>query len=800
MKGQFGKFHFLQYFDPVYYGAANFDQMCADIPACCPPEVSDRSSVGVDTTLGFSRSFVSEANITPVIGQKVTENLSTRQADAFSEYDEADDSSRQSSPAPISPDRREIVPQIAAAPEITTRREENGGEMVIRLRREKQIEREKKSAEKKLQGVSPDEMAGERSDTGEGSGGGAPGSPGGQRASRETNEGDAALSDDADSFSMIGFFLYQWNRLPGVSLSRVTKALLCCIVGSLILYHIYPGGGILFEWMKPNPDFTYIPPVDAPRDMNELIERVHTVEKELGSFGQFVSSFESKYREVLENEVGMLKHTLESTAFDSASSQNELRAEIASLSKTLETVKRLQDAIKDDAKKKLATLYEAQGKLDKELADFRALQKVRNDAIEAFEKALPKQMVATLRPNGDFQLSEKFQKSLQDIFEKIFPRHFKDAMDDAKLAGFDKIPSWEAFLQDNEHKLHELIEQHTPGGLAEEGDGTPGGVVLSKATVMLVIQEEAEKYHKKWEMETFLPNFESKFANQLEELQNQIRRENTVHFSSVSSSILAAASAVASDAAEYAARNAASSPRRPSEGRFERISQGSKELLATLPDYASLLVGASVWPYVTSPTYKRTSGQGFIYFLYSVFGRGPRVLPPPALAISPSTEVGECWPFPEGSGDIGIKLSEPIYVSHVTVDHVSKQQAIDISSAPKNMEFWIKVPDAAAKNELESALPEPPGQWYRDGHTAEQTGGEWVRVHTFMYDIHSDSAAQTVQLPIDLERLGISSRIVAFRILDNWGQPSYTCLYRVRVHGYPAEDVSARGDEEEGGK
>ncbi|KAG0134263.1 hypothetical protein HOY82DRAFT_584151 [Tuber indicum] len=493
----------------------------------------------------------------------------------------------------------------------------------------------------------------------------------------------------------------------------------------------------------------------------------------------------------------------------SSADRDKIRNEINSLSSTLDTVRVLQDAMLEDNRRKLDSLLSAQQALDRELSDFRALQKARNEAMQSFEEALPKQMVATLGPNGKVQLTDEFQDSLQDVFSKIFPKHFNDAIAKTGPSGIGKIPSWEAFMKGNEDKLKDLIQKHASAGDGVGKNGKPGGVVLSKSFVMAMIQEEAEKYHKKWEVETFLPDFESKFESQLEELQRRIRRENREHFSSASSSILAAASAIASGTASRAARNMAQEFADSRGGRRTsgRISQGGKERWATLPDYASIITGASIWPYITSPSYDWTGGRGYHHFAWRLFGRGARISPPPALAITPSTEVGECWPFPERSGDIGIKLAKPIYVSHVTIDHVPKQQAIEISSAPKNIEFWIRVP-AERKEELQKAVGKPASEWFRQDSDTQKiqqqqlqmsgnNGGEWVRVHEFMYDIHTaGSPVQTFELPVDLTRLNVTSHFVAFRIVDNWGHPNFTCLYRVRVHGYPPKRDLPIGDGE----
>ncbi|KAG0642051.1 hypothetical protein HOY80DRAFT_952140 [Tuber brumale] len=784
-------------------------------------EISDRSSVGVDTTLGFSRSYVSEDDLDPALGKKVSENL----ARGFGEAEESGveepemvvqrraPSGRRPVPAPSQPAGRKARgadSRIPAAIPGFIQSKVGDSPRVLAGKRAKELERERmqeidnaRLGRQKQRELLEREREAAKSAENPGGVGGDEG--GGDEGGDEGGDGGTGDTDADDvPFNYFGFADFLWQRWLGVSISGVAKTVLVCFLATAVTHYLVTSYGLEFGWRRDGSGITYIPPSEAPKNVDELVYRLHTVEKELGNFGHLASSFETKYRQVLEKELSVLKDSLTSAEMESSTDRDKIRDEINSLSSTLDTVKELQNALLEDNKRKLDKLYSEQQALDQELSDFKALQEARSEAMRSFEEALPRQMVATLGPNGKVQLTDEFKDSLQDVFSKIFPKHFKDAI--AKTgwsSGIGKIPSWEAFIKGNEDKLKDLIEKHGSAG----GGGKPGGVVLSKGTVITMIQEEARKYHKKWEVETFLPDFESKFESQLEELQRRIRRENTEHFSSASSSILAAASAIASGTASRTARNMAQEFANSGRGRGA-IGRISQELWGTLPDYASIITGASVWPYVTSPSYDWTGGKGYHHYVWRLFGRGARISPPPALAITPSTEVGECWPFPERSGDIGIKLAMPIYVSHVTIDHVPKQQAIEISSAPKNIEFWIRVP-AERKEELQKAVGKPAGEWFRqDSDTQKKqqqlqmsgnSGGQWVRVHEFMYNIHTaGSPVQTFELPVDLTRLNVTSHLVAFRIVDNWGHPNFTCLYRVRVHGYPPKKDLPIGESAEG--
>lgn len=58
------------------------------------------------------------------------------------------------------------------------------------------------------------------------------------------------------------------------------------------------------------------------------------------------------------------------------------------------------------------------------------------------------------------------------------------------------------------------------------------------------------------------------------------------------------------------------------------------------------------------------------------------------------------------------------------------------------------------------------------------------------YDKESPTGIKTYEVPATArrtltERVGGAKKIkvVSFEFLENWGNPEYTCVYRVRVHG-----------------
>lgn len=108
----------------------------------------------------------------------------------------------------------------------------------------------------------------------------------------------------------------------------------------------------------------------------------------------------------------------------------------------------------------------------------------------------------------------------------------------------------------------------------------------------------------------------------------------------------------------------------------------SKDMLG-MADYALLSAGARVIPAGTSETLvlKRPSVVGKIL-------RGDRPITgrPATTALEADTAVGSCWPFEGSSGTLGISLARPVNIKAVTVEHAAKELALDVSSAPRDIE------------------------------------------------------------------------------------------------------------------
>ncbi|WOG97588.1 hypothetical protein DCAR_0416929 [Daucus carota subsp. sativus] len=129
----------------------------------------------------------------------------------------------------------------------------------------------------------------------------------------------------------------------------------------------------------------------------------------------------------------------------------------------------------------------------------------------------------------------------------------------------------------------------------------------------------------------------------------------------------------------------------------------------------------------------------------------------PVRMITPSFgQPGECFGLKGNRGFVEIKLRSAIIPQAVTLEHVAKSVVDNRSSAPKDCRVY--------------------GWFSRKKITRDLS---MYFLGNFTYDLEK-SSVQTFDV-------SDSSRVIDTVRLDftsNYGNPSYTCIYRFRVHGY----------------
>ncbi|KAL1768408.1 SUN domain-containing protein 1 isoform X4 [Sigmodon hispidus] len=170
-------------------------------------------------------------------------------------------------------------------------------------------------------------------------------------------------------------------------------------------------------------------------------------------------------------------------------------------------------------------------------------------------------------------------------------------------------------------------------------------------------------------------------------------------------------------------------------------------------DFALESGGGSILSTRCSETYEtKTALLSLFGIPLWYFSQSPRVV------IQPDIYPGNCWAFKGSQGYLVVRLSMKIYPATFTMEHIPKTLSPtgNISSAPRDFAVYG----------LETEYQE-----------------EGQLLGRFTYDQEGDS----LQMFHTLERPDQAFQIVELRVLSNWGHPEYTCLYRFRVHGEPAQ-------------
>ncbi|KAF9175167.1 hypothetical protein BGX21_007496 [Mortierella sp. AD011] len=223
----------------------------------------------------------------------------------------------------------------------------------------------------------------------------------------------------------------------------------------------------------------------------------------------------------------------------------------------------------------------------------------------------------------------------------------------------------------------------------------------------------------------------------------------------------------------------------------EALEKYSADAMAT-PDYALFSAGGRIIPRLTSndyhhpvqPTFWGRIGLRYIVPL-------PKREKPAEKAIEPGLHAGECWAMDGQKGQLAIRLARKIIVTGITIEHADPSIVLDMDSAAKEVDIWSLrgSEDAAPASGSPAHVSISQNNDVVEPTTEEAQDSPWpgaVFLTTVEYLAKADDtkpkARQTFSIP--LSKQTSPSVGVVLQIKSNWGHPNYTCLYRVRVHGY----------------
>ncbi|NXR43347.1 SPAG4 protein, partial [Zosterops hypoxanthus] len=121
---------------------------------------------------------------------------------------------------------------------------------------------------------------------------------------------------------------------------------------------------------------------------------------------------------------------------------------------------------------------------------------------------------------------------------------------------------------------------------------------------------------------------------------------------------------------------------------------------------------------------------------------------------------GNCWAFKGHQGQVVIRLPARVYLTAITVQHITKAASPSgtISSAPKDIAVFVSLLGISV-----------------DADREEET-----LLGTFSYNVDKDPVQTFTLRNMLLPRAFSHVKLI---VKSNWGNPRYTCIYRVKVHG-----------------
>ncbi|XP_004442529.2 PREDICTED: SUN domain-containing protein 5 [Ceratotherium simum simum] len=165
------------------------------------------------------------------------------------------------------------------------------------------------------------------------------------------------------------------------------------------------------------------------------------------------------------------------------------------------------------------------------------------------------------------------------------------------------------------------------------------------------------------------------------------------------------------------------------------------------PDFALKSIGASIDFEQTSATYNHDKARSYWNWI-----RLWNYAQPPDVILEPNVTPGNCWAFSGDRGQVTIQLAQKVYLSNLTLQHIPKTVSLSgsLDTAPKDFVIY----------------------------GVEGSPREEAFLGAFQFQ--PENIIQTFQLQNQPAR---NFDAVKVKISSNWGNPRFTCLYRVRVHG-----------------
>uniref|UniRef100_A0A2C9M258 SUN domain-containing protein n=1 Tax=Biomphalaria glabrata TaxID=6526 RepID=A0A2C9M258_BIOGL len=181
-----------------------------------------------------------------------------------------------------------------------------------------------------------------------------------------------------------------------------------------------------------------------------------------------------------------------------------------------------------------------------------------------------------------------------------------------------------------------------------------------------------------------------------------------------------------------------------------------------ITDYALESSGATVL--CSSETYYSKFGMISVFNLPTWYHAST-----PSSVIQPDVQPGNCWAMNGNFGFVTIQLVMPVVVTAVTLEHIPKEISVAgrLDSAPRDFMIIGKERGLDSPDVILGSFT------YKIGENPIQ-----------LFHI-KDPNCLMKETPEKCGPNKLIISIITLKILNNYGNQEYTCIYRFRVHGNP---------------
>jgi Sad1 / UNC-like C-terminal len=155
--------------------------------------------------------------------------------------------------------------------------------------------------------------------------------------------------------------------------------------------------------------------------------------------------------------------------------------------------------------------------------------------------------------------------------------------------------------------------------------------------------------------------------------------------------------------------------------------------------------------------------------------------------MDPNVHPGACWPLNGDKGHVTLRLAQPIRFESITIDHSLLSTTKFTNSAPRYFEIVGYPPSSTDSWGLDMTKGKVLSSFEFD--PSQKSSSTFFKTPELPKEGSCTEVKPSCDAPMTFSSGSNSSDDdffiagIMIRITGNWGNPDYTCLYHVRLHG-----------------